>query len=174
MNSTIESTDATDQKGGQSSGGFGYGMGISLGLCMLIATIAYVSYVCIRLRRAMHHPSSSHRTSIDTTTDGGSFSTTIQKGLDETTLLAYPKLLYSDAKLYKGDCIASGCSICLVDYKDTEVLRLLPDCDHFFHHECIDSWLRLHPTCPICRTSPMTSLLLAPLQEVVPSATPQN
>ncbi|MQL75677.1 hypothetical protein Taro_008061 [Colocasia esculenta] len=47
------------------------------------------------------------------------------------------------------------CSICLADYKDADVLRRLPDCKHLFHLKCVDPWLRLHPTFPVCRTSPL-------------------
>ena len=79
----------------------------------------------------------------------------IELGLDEATLRNYPKLIYAQAKLHKGNSVSSCCSICLGDYKDTDVLRLLPDCGHLFHLKCVDSWLRLHATCPLCRKSPL-------------------
>ncbi|KAL7147051.1 hypothetical protein ABFS83_06G082400 [Erythranthe nasuta] len=49
---------------------------------------------------------------------------------------------------------ASACSICLADYRDADLIRLLPSCGHLFHLKCIDPWLILHPSCPVCRTSP--------------------
>ncbi|XP_030941639.1 putative RING-H2 finger protein ATL71 [Quercus lobata] len=75
---------------------------------------------------------------------------TIELGLDEATLDKYPKLIYAQAKLHKdkANSTTSCCSICLADYKDTDVLRDLPDCGHLFHLECVDSWLKLHATCP--------------------------
>ncbi|KAJ6433074.1 hypothetical protein OIU84_020161 [Salix udensis] len=86
-------------------------------------------------------------------------SVVIEIGLDEATLNTYPQLLYSEAKekLQSGDgsAGASCCSICLADYKDSDLLRLLPDCDHLFHAHCIDPWLKLHTSCPICRNSPI-------------------
>ncbi|CAK9142761.1 unnamed protein product [Ilex paraguariensis] len=175
MNNTIESTDATDDLGGRSSGSFGFGIGISFGLLAILAIITSGSYICTRWRRqrsAMNRHPSSHRSSIDTTIDDDSV--TIQQGLNEATLHTYPKLLYSHAKLHEGDSITSGCSICLVDYKDTDMLRLLAHCGHLFHQNCIDPWLRFHTTCPICRTTPMPTLLATPLTEVVPSSAPQN
>lgn len=43
------------------------------------------------------------------------------------------------------------CGICMEDFVEGESCRVLPTCDHTFHLICIDSWLKLHPSCPICR-----------------------
>uniref|UniRef100_A0A6T6C4K2 RING-type E3 ubiquitin transferase n=1 Tax=Compsopogon caeruleus TaxID=31354 RepID=A0A6T6C4K2_9RHOD len=43
-----------------------------------------------------------------------------------------------------------GCPICMESYVASEELRLLP-CLHGFHVNCVDSWLRLKGTCPVCR-----------------------
>ncbi|XP_019465168.1 PREDICTED: putative RING-H2 finger protein ATL62 [Lupinus angustifolius] len=45
------------------------------------------------------------------------------------------------------------CIICLADYKEREILRMMPECGHTFHLSCIDVWLRKQPTCPVCRLS---------------------
>ncbi|KAB5527042.1 hypothetical protein DKX38_020889 [Salix brachista] len=45
------------------------------------------------------------------------------------------------------------CSICLGEYQEKEVLRIMPKCGHNFHLSCIDVWLRKHSTCPVCRFS---------------------
>ena len=74
----------------------------------------------------------------------------IELGLDEATLRNYPKLIHAQAKLHKGNSTASCCSICLADYKDTDVLRLLPG--HLFHVKCVDPWLQQHATCPCVGT----------------------
>lgn len=97
----------------------------------------------------------------------------VDVGLDEETLLSFPKLLYSEAykNIHKDSSASTCCSICLGDYKNSDMLRKLPDCGHLFHLKCVDPWLRLHPTCPICRTSPLPSPLPTPLAEVVPLAT---
>ncbi|XP_019261485.1 PREDICTED: RING-H2 finger protein ATL70-like [Nicotiana attenuata] len=91
----------------------------------------------------------------------------VEVGLDEETLLSYPKLLYSEAKVNHKDSTATCCSICLADYKNSDMLRLLPDCGHLFHLKCVDPWLRLNPTCPVCRTSPLPIPQTTPLAEVV-------
>ncbi|KAH8754799.1 hypothetical protein F5883DRAFT_572427 [Diaporthe sp. PMI_573] len=33
-----------------------------------------------------------------------------------------------------------------------EEVTVLP-CKHWFHGECVVSWLKMHNTCPICRAS---------------------
>ncbi|KAF0894940.1 hypothetical protein E2562_004936 [Oryza meyeriana var. granulata] len=37
------------------------------------------------------------------------------------------------------------------EFRDGETLRLLPRCRHAFHRGCIDTWLRAHVNCPLCR-----------------------
>ncbi|GMH21698.1 hypothetical protein Nepgr_023540 [Nepenthes gracilis] len=45
----------------------------------------------------------------------------------------------------------SQCSICLGEYQEKEVLRIMPKCGHSFHLSCIDVWLSKQSTCPVCR-----------------------
>ncbi|GMN67813.1 hypothetical protein TIFTF001_036884 [Ficus carica] len=80
--------------------------------------------------------------------------------IDEEALERFPKLIYSQMEKRKifgnelGNC-TSSCSVCLADYKESDVLRMLPHCGHVFHLiKCVDSWLRLRPTSPLCRSSP--------------------
>ncbi|CAA7016935.1 unnamed protein product [Microthlaspi erraticum] len=42
------------------------------------------------------------------------------------------------------------CCICLCDYEDGTELREL-SCRHHFHEACIDKWLRINSTCPLCK-----------------------
>ncbi|KAK3130577.1 hypothetical protein QOZ80_6BG0495310 [Eleusine coracana subsp. coracana] len=58
------------------------------------------------------------------------------------------------------------CSVCLGAFQAGETVRLLPVCLHLYHVECIDPWLDVHSTCPICRSgidSPMDDGLLPPV-----------
>jgi hypothetical protein len=47
-----------------------------------------------------------------------------------------------------------SCAICIAEYDVGDSLRVLP-CDtqgrHHFHTTCIDSWLNVNDSCPICR-----------------------
>jgi Ring finger domain len=47
------------------------------------------------------------------------------------------------------------CAICLVDYIESEQLRVLPQCRHRYHTICIDTWLRSKAMCPMCNTNVM-------------------
>ncbi|KAL3633447.1 hypothetical protein CASFOL_022209 [Castilleja foliolosa] len=42
------------------------------------------------------------------------------------------------------------CCICLTKYVNNDELRELP-CSHFFHKECVDKWLKLNASCPLCK-----------------------
>jgi hypothetical protein len=42
------------------------------------------------------------------------------------------------------------CCICLCPYEDGVELRELP-CNHHFHCSCIDKWLHINATCPLCK-----------------------
>ncbi|KAI5079767.1 hypothetical protein GOP47_0005246 [Adiantum capillus-veneris] len=93
-------------------------------------------------------------------------------GLDEATLESYPKFSYVEKKIYHGYQHGddASCSICLADYRNGELIRMLPDCRHSFHAMCVDAWLRLHASCPMCRTSPLPTPISTPLSELIPLA----
>ncbi|KAH7650934.1 Zinc finger RING/FYVE/PHD-type protein [Dioscorea alata] len=42
------------------------------------------------------------------------------------------------------------CCICLAKYMDKEEVRQLP-CLHLFHQRCVDQWLRIISSCPLCK-----------------------
>ncbi|KAG5252989.1 hypothetical protein OIU76_021167 [Salix suchowensis] len=147
-------------------GGFGYAIGVSVGILLLITTITLASYFCARNQQTSE-PGQA-RNGADRQLDLRNC--VVDIGLDEATLKSYPTLLCSEAKLHKSDSTSTCCSICLADYRSTDKLRLLPDCGHLFHLKCVDPWLRLRPTCPVCRTSPLPTPLATPLAEVVPLA----
>ena len=45
------------------------------------------------------------------------------------------------------------CPVCLGAVEEGETVRALPLCRHAFHARCVDAWLRLRPTCPVCRAT---------------------
>lgn len=51
-----------------------------------------------------------------------------------------------------GGSFSEGCSVCLSAFADGESVRVLPDCGHMFHLDCVDPWLLAHAaSCPLCR-----------------------
>ncbi|MED6180243.1 hypothetical protein PIB30_008437 [Stylosanthes scabra] len=51
----------------------------------------------------------------------------------------------------RGQKEGLDCAVCLNRFEITDVLRLLPKCNHAFHMDCVDKWLDEHSTCPLCR-----------------------
>lgn len=177
MNNT---TSENNSEGSSDLSGYGYySFGLSIGVLLLFAFLTFILYYF------------SRRSSFNGDTQPGEGGTgdrfhlraimgdaslasgPTRVGLDDMTLRSYPVLVYSEAKLErKGESDSgSSCSICLGDYKEGEWLRVLPDCDHLFHRKCIDMWLRMNSSCPLCRNSPLPTPLSTPLAEVAPLAT---
>lgn len=74
-------------------------------------------------------------------------------GLDKLTIESYQKIVIGEGRrLLKPD--DNTCPICLSEYMPKETVRIIPECRHCFHAQCIDEWLPLNASCPICRTSP--------------------
>ncbi|KAL2461623.1 RING-H2 finger protein ATL39 [Abeliophyllum distichum] len=72
-------------------------------------------------------------------------------GLQPGAVAAIPTLTFNrDAFSSTED---TQCTICLAEYQEKEVLRIMPKCGHSFHLSCIDIWLRKQSTCPVCRLS---------------------
>lgn len=77
---------------------------------------------------------------------------TPMKALDPLVVASLPKFMYkaTDLQLDHGEVIE--CSVCLSTIVEETMVKLLPNCKHTFHVECIDMWLNSNTTCPICRT----------------------
>ncbi|KAL2460409.1 RING-H2 finger protein ATL54 [Abeliophyllum distichum] len=75
----------------------------------------------------------------------------------------------SIVKYKRGDGLIEGtdCSVCLNEFQEDETLRLLPKCNHAFHISCIDTWLRSHTNCPMCRAGIIINTSSLPLQEQI-------
>ncbi|XP_021769586.1 RING-H2 finger protein ATL70-like [Chenopodium quinoa] len=152
-------------------GGFTYGLGVSLGILVLITTITLASYFCTRDEGSTTGANQSEEEQQQQQQRRNDHCVIDVEGIDENTLKTYPKCLYSQLESSKKNgSTVSCCSICLADYKGKDVLRLLPECGHAFHLKCVDPWLRVHPTCPVCRTSPLPTPQSTPLAEVAPLA----
>ncbi|GAB2212160.1 hypothetical protein Droror1_Dr00025509 [Drosera rotundifolia] len=72
-------------------------------------------------------------------------------GLDPSIISSFPTFPYSSVKGYRREKYGLECAICLCEFDDKDLLRLLTRCCHVFHQECIDLWLESHRSCPVCR-----------------------
>jgi hypothetical protein len=91
-------------------------------------------------------------------------------GLDLAAIASYPKVPFSStSRAADADAM---CSICLSEYRDGEMLRVMAECSHRFHVACLDAWLQRNGSCPVCRSSPIptpkATPLATPLSELVP------
>ncbi|KAM7476524.1 hypothetical protein LguiB_023767 [Lonicera macranthoides] len=75
-------------------------------------------------------------------------------GLDGPTIESYTQVILGESKRLPGGPNGNTCPICLSEYNAKETVRCIPECQHCFHSNCVDEWLRLKGTCPVCRNSP--------------------
>ncbi|KAG2299197.1 hypothetical protein Bca4012_010762 [Brassica carinata] len=131
----------------------GYAIAIGAGIPGTLILFGVVCFVYskinafIKRRHLISHPE------INNTQAHSSQSSIMIKGLDGSTIESYPKIVLGESKrLPKIDDVT--CAICLSEYEPKETLRTIPLCQHCFHADCIDEWLKLNGTCPVCRNSP--------------------
>ncbi|KAK2977925.1 hypothetical protein RJ640_016602 [Escallonia rubra] len=96
-------------------------------------------------------------------------------GLDPLVISSLPSFVFKQTEGETGSAVME-CAVCLSMLEDGETVRVLPNCKHKFHAECIDKWLSTQSTCPICRTDAEPRLMNEPSDElavgVPPSAPP--
>uniref|UniRef100_A0A1J3F7F7 RING-type E3 ubiquitin transferase n=2 Tax=Noccaea caerulescens TaxID=107243 RepID=A0A1J3F7F7_NOCCA len=131
-----------------------YAIAIGAGIPGALITFGLFCFVyskinsCIKRRRLVPSPD------INSNTQAHYLQSSIMvTGLDGPTIDSYPKIVLGESKRLPkvGD---ATCSICLSEYEPKETLKTMPPCQHCFHADCIDEWLKLNGTCPVCRNSP--------------------
>ncbi|KAK1418826.1 hypothetical protein QVD17_27973 [Tagetes erecta] len=82
-------------------------------------------------------------------------------GLHESVIRSIPIFQFQKLRHSHNEC-----GVCLGEFQDDEKLRIIPNCAHAFHIDCIDVWLQNNPNCPLCRNSissiSMSSNILLP------------
>ena len=73
------------------------------------------------------------------------------KGLDPTAIKAMPIILHQESAVEREDQME--CCICLGVFEDGDKVKVLAQCQHRFHSDCVDRWLLTQSSCPLCRVS---------------------
>ena len=125
-------------------------MSIGLGIPGLLCIMGLACFFCGRMKMQGQRRQANTR---DFSTLIIPHPPVVVMGLDAATIEKYPKTqLGESGRLPKPT--DNTCSICLCEYQPKETLRSLPECNHYFHANCIDGWLRMNATCPLCRKLP--------------------
>ena len=66
------------------------------------------------------------------------------RGLSDEKIASIPVFIVQNR--WKGECV-----ICLENLDANDHGKMLPNCGHVFHQECIDEWLNKKTSCPLCR-----------------------
>lgn len=125
---------------------------IALALPAIAASIAMAIYICKDYQRVATWIPTTNVTAVTPETTIIPHGTLII-GLDQLTLESYTKVVLGESKRLPGHEDAV-CAICLSEYDVKEIVRCIPECRHCFHADCIDEWLKMKGTCPVCRNSP--------------------
>ncbi|GJY42619.1 zinc finger, RING/FYVE/PHD-type containing protein [Tanacetum coccineum] len=138
---------------------------IITGVPTLVFAIVLLCYIRGKVR---NHDQGQHQ-SVNLSAMAITPQTRSTTGLDGITVESYPKTILGESfELPKDD---STCAICLSDYKPKEALRTIPECNHYFHVDCVDEWLKLNATCPVCRKSPEIASLVTPCSSLSVNST---
>ncbi|XP_021729156.1 putative RING-H2 finger protein ATL21A [Chenopodium quinoa] len=120
-------------------------LALAIGLPLFLVVL-FVSMVCIRRRMQRNNESAT-----DSTMRRRNHTTI---AISQSTLDSFPTVVINESgQLATAD--DHNCPICFLEYKIKDVLKILPHCLHRFHVACIDQWLLLDGTCPICRVAPI-------------------
>ncbi|GAB2260303.1 hypothetical protein Droror1_Dr00011158 [Drosera rotundifolia] len=126
-----------------------------------------------RQRRSVHVMSVDRNDDDNDRGDGGAVVdypvwNIVTVGLQQSVIDRITAFRYEKGVLVEGN----DCSVCLTEFEEGEDLRLLPKCSHAFHVCCIDTWLRSHKNCPLCRApvvneGVVSSRDLSPVEETM-------
>ncbi|KAL1556341.1 RING-type E3 ubiquitin transferase [Salvia divinorum] len=125
-------------------------IGLLADALLLLSYYAILSNYC-RSRRIPRGGQTNH--DVETGEGGGQeepWFVATNRGLDEALVRSMATFKYRRReRLVEG----TECSVCLSEFVEDERLKLLPKCSHAFHVPCIDTWLKCHSNCPLCRAN---------------------
>ncbi|XP_030470839.2 RING-H2 finger protein ATL52-like [Syzygium oleosum] len=124
-------------------------IGILASAFLLVSYYTIITKYC-RRRRGSNYTLDLADSARDHQMNSGPWQNAASGGLEEAVIKSIAVCKYK-----RGDGLVEGtdCSVCLSEFQEDESLRLLPKCNHAFHLPCIDTWLKSHSSCPLCRSN---------------------
>ncbi|KAG2680290.1 hypothetical protein I3760_11G093000 [Carya illinoinensis] len=129
---------------------FGISSPITVILTVILLVFFFLGFFSVYFCRCFIDSMSTSRRSPSRNVGSGADASDIS-GLNPSLIASFPTFVYSSVKDFRKEKYGLECAICLVEFEDDSLLRLLTVCYHVFHQECIDLWLESHKTCPVCR-----------------------
>ncbi|CAN4111450.1 unnamed protein product [Withania somnifera] len=123
---------------------------ITLLIPAITCLIGVSCYICLGYSRFSHMATAIQHITTRTTLAPQPAAAT---GLDNSTIESYTKVVLGESRRVLGPNHET-CPICLAEYHPKEIVKCIPECEHCFHAECIDEWLKINGTCPVCRNNP--------------------
>ncbi|XP_059452497.1 E3 ubiquitin-protein ligase ATL41-like [Corylus avellana] len=139
----------------------------SLSLVIVLVIALHVYARCVLRRQARRRAALRH---LGLTVAHARSGEQPNRGLDPTIIALLPVFVFRRKDGEVDDATsATECAVCLSMIENEEMARLLPNCKHVFHAECIDKWLGSHSTCPICRAEAEPAPLVQPERREAPA-----
>ncbi|KAI3809154.1 hypothetical protein L1987_25124 [Smallanthus sonchifolius] len=123
-------------------------------IIVLFSVVILITLIFLYARWIWRFSSSASAAVADTTTlspQGQPFSR--PQGLDSAVIDSLPITLHHRPSTSSATGSESECCICLGVFEEGEKVKVLPNCFHAYHCECVDKWLTTHSSCPICRAA---------------------
>ncbi|KAH1127988.1 hypothetical protein GLYMA_06G284600v4 [Glycine max] len=133
---------------------------VSFAMVLFLVFVLYLYARCVLRGRSRHRAAirrltiaALHVSDLDAVAATHRHAEPPNSGLDPAIIASLPTFAVK-AKVLEGGCSGATvveCAVCLSALEGEEKAKLLPNCNHFFHVDCIDTWLDSHSTCPLCR-----------------------
>lgn len=132
-----------------------FGRTMSTFITVAISVFFFLLFVCAYINqcRLADPAAAAAAAAVAAGGGGGGPSRRGKRGLDPAVVATFPIVSYREVVEHKIGKGVLECAVCLTAFEDDDDLRLLPHCSHAFHPECIDPWLQLRVTCPLCRAN---------------------
>ncbi|XP_031482365.1 RING-H2 finger protein ATL57-like [Nymphaea colorata] len=130
----------------------GFNSSMAVTILVLLTALFFMGFFSVYVRRFAEENSSEaarrrRRAAAGNRRSGASPSSS--QGLDPVLVSSLPTFPYKKVSP-KDD---ADCAVCLCEFDQGEMVKVLPVCGHLFHADCVDTWLLCRTSCPLCRAT---------------------